>query len=95
MAGVRDMTALCPELRENARKNETVLLHSLAELSQKAVADRLGVSEATVSRMKSEGQLENMSALLAAMGLKLVPCDAEAFTPEYIAALRTLAQRGI
>ena len=95
MSGRCDMTSLCPELRENARKNETAILHSLAELSQKAVADRLGVSEATVSRMKSDGQIENMSALLAAMGLKLVPAASESFTPEYIQALRTLAQRGI
>lgn len=81
--------------RASARKNETAILHALAEVSQKAVADRLGVSESTVSRMKSDGQIENMAGFLAAMGLKVVPERAETFDPAYIDALRTLARRGV
>lgn len=80
---------------ENARKNETTILHALADVGQNNVAERLGVSESTVSRLKSNGEIENMAALLATMGLKVVRQAAEVYEHDYIEALRTLAKKGL
>ncbi len=77
-----------------ARKNEKNILHRLAQVSQIAVSEAMNVSEATVSRLKSE-QVESFSAFLAALELKVVPAAAECYEPAYIAHLRYFAQVGI
>lgn len=77
-----------------ARKNAAAILHRLAQVSQIAVSEALNVSEATVSRLKSE-QVESFTAFLAALELKVVAASAECYEPEYIEHLRYFARVGI
>lgn len=54
------------------------------------MAEAVGVSESTISRFKSE-HLQQVAAILAEVGLKVVPADYQCFEPTYIAALQRLA----
>lgn len=77
-----------------ARKSASQILQRLSSVGQKPIADALGVSEATVSRMKGEG-LESFTALLGALGLKVVPADHKCYAPDYIEHLHYFAKRGM
>lgn len=77
-----------------ARKNASLILRRLAEVSQIVVSEALNVSEATISRLKSK-HLESFTAFLAALGLKVVPASAECYEPGYIEHLRYFAKVGI
>lgn len=77
---------------DRSRKNEKVILSALAETSQAVAATCMGVNESTVSRMK-QGDIEQMSKLLAACGLKVVPVNFQCYPEDEIAALRVLARR--
>lgn len=79
---------------ERARKNEQVVLQALASTGQAELAKSMGVHESTVSRMK-DGGITSFAAALAHLGLKVVPVGVECFDPEYVHALRTLANVGI
>lgn len=79
---------------ERARKNEAVILQSLAAAGQSTVALAMGVNESTVSRMKG-GDIAHAAALLAHCGLKVVPVTAQCFDPDYVDALRELAKHGV
>jgi S-methylmethionine-dependent homocysteine/selenocysteine methylase len=79
---------------ERARKNEQVVLQALAATGQSTVALGMGVNESTVSRMK-DGAISQATALLAHCGLKVVPVGVQCFNPEYVEALKTLAELGI
>lgn len=74
-----------------ARANEKLLLQSLAARSQVRVAELMGVSESTVSRIDKAG----IAALLAACGLKAVPQEMQCFDPDYIHSLKVLAGVGL
>lgn len=78
----------------SARKVHAAILKRLAAVGQVRVAEMLDVSEATVSRLKSE-HLETFAHFLAALGLKAVPADHQCFHPDYIAHLRYFAQYGL
>ncbi len=82
------------ETAERSRKNISIVLQSLAATGQNEVAKAMAVHESTVSRMK-EGGIDTFGSLLAHLGLKVVPVGMECFDPEYVAALRTLANVGI
>lgn len=88
------MTEVSQELRASARKNETVLRNRLAEIGQVKVADKLDVSESTVSRWKDQ-DIERISLYLAALKLKVVPSDAELFDKDEVWAMRILSIRGL
>jgi len=77
-----------------ARKSQTQILQRLASVGQKPVAEALSVSEATVSRMKDTG-VESFTALLGALGLKVVPAEHKCYAPEYIEHLHYFAKRGM
>jgi hypothetical protein len=83
------MSELSPEIAAKARKNETALLHALAETSQVKVAARMGVNESTISRMK-DGEIAKIAAFAAACGLKLVPQDQVLQDRGYVENLRQL-----
>jgi hypothetical protein len=83
------------EPRERARKNLSIVLNAMAEKGQNELAKAMGVAESTISRMKGEGGLEQVVGALAHLGLKVVPVGYECYDPEYVAALRTLANVGI
>lgn len=72
-----------------SRKIERAVLHALAEHGQAHAALIMGVSESTVSRMK-DGQLEALSRLLAAVGLKVVPAHYKCLDPVKAQAMVTL-----
>jgi len=77
---------------DRARKNEKVILSALADTGQLVAANCMGVSESTVSRMKS-GDIEQAGKLLAACGLKVVPVGFHCYPEDEIEALRILARR--
>lgn len=79
---------------ERSRKNAQVVLQALAATGQNELAKSMGVHESTISRMK-DGGIETYCAALAHLGLKVVPVGVECYDPEYVAALRTLANVGI
>lgn len=59
--------------------------------TQRNVAQVLGVSEATVSRIKTE-KLEDAITLLYHLGFKVVPQDMKCYPAEYVQALHTMAR---
>ena len=59
--------------------------------TQRNVAQVLGVSEATVSRIKTE-KLEDAMTLLYHLGFKVVPHDAKCYPADYVQALHTMAR---
>jgi transcriptional regulator with XRE-family HTH domain len=81
-----------------ARKSERIVLRQLAKVGQLAVADAMGVSESTVSRMKDRdekggpSQIQKWCKALAAMGLKIVPSHYKCFDQKEIEALFVLAK---
>lgn len=84
---------LADHITDRTRKNHTVLLNAIAEVGQNRIADLLGESDTTISRFKAE--LERCAAIMAAVGLKLVPEGRQYLGEEYLTALQTLAKRGI
>lgn len=61
--------------KERARKGYSLVLRELADPGrQSGIAAAMGVSESTVSRIKSE-RLEEAITLLSYLGLKVVPAD--------------------
>lgn len=81
-------------IRAAARRNHSMLLRSISDVSQKRIAALIGVSETTMSEVKNE-QLERIAALIAACGLKLSPVTHQTFDESYISALKTLASVGL
>lgn len=88
------MAESCNANPESARKSQSTILQRLASIGQKPVADALAVSEATVSRMKSEG-VESFTGFLAALGLKVVPTANVCYPPEHIEHLEYFARIGM
>ncbi len=80
------------DISERTRKNFSTILQGLASAGQASVSRHLGVSESTVSRMKSEGELEDLAKLLAACGLKVVPQGYRCAKPEIIEAAMVFAR---
>lgn len=84
------MSDINPALRGNTKRAQSAILRGMAGVTQKRVAELVGISESVLSEWKS-GQLERCAAIVAACGLRLVPCTDKTFSDEYIAALRTLS----
>lgn len=81
-------------IRTRTRRNLALLMRCLAEVSQKRVASLIGVSETTLSDMKTD-HLERFAALAAACGLKLVPITEETYDESIISAMKTLSVLGL
>ena len=73
---------------------QTAILARMAEVGQARVAEAAGVSDATVSRWK-DGALEQAARILAALGLKVVPVEAQVQDPAYMASLEHLASMAL
>lgn len=70
----------------------SIVLRALAQPgSQADIAQQLGLSESTVSRLKNE-HLEPLCGMLALAGLKIVPADVRYCRPEQLNALLVLAR---
>lgn len=85
------MAPLSAAVAETARKNERAVLHALARISQTRVAESMGVSDSTITRLK-DGGIEQAALLLAACGLKVVPTGMRCFREDKVHALLTLAR---
>ena len=83
------MNELSNSMVERSRKIERVILHAIADKGQAAIADGIGTSESTVSRLK-DGQIETLSKVLAACGLKVVPSEYKCIDPQKAQAMVTL-----
>ena len=81
-------------MEQLARKNLTLTLQALAQVGQTEIARILGISDATVSRIKSE-RLEEVVKVLAACGLKVVPQDYHGDHCEFMDAALMFACYGI
>lgn len=80
------------DAKKLAKANLTRVLSRLSESGrQTAIATVMGVSESTVSRLKNE-HLDSFCELLAHAGLKIIPAEMQAYPPEKIGALLTLAK---
>lgn len=77
-------------IRGAARRNHTLLLRGLAEVSQKKVAELIGVSPATMTDLKTD-HLERFCALVAACGLRFSKTTDVTYDESYVGALKTLA----
>lgn len=73
-----------------SRNNFSLLLQKIDHVTETAIADVFQVHKSTVSRWKTEGDVEHMAQLLAALGLQVVPIE-HAFDPKVVQALMTLA----
>lgn len=72
---------------ERARKTVQLVLQRLQEPGMGiALATSMGVSESTISRIKSE-RLEEVAQLLAHLGLKVVPAEFKCVDPAAYAFL--------
>lgn len=77
---------------ERSRKAHSRLLTAMQEPgTQRNLAQILGISEATVSRIKNE-KLEDALTLVYQLGFKVVPGDHECVPVEYLQALRVMAK---
>lgn len=88
-----DALSLSHDVR--ARKNLSAVLQASASVGGVAIAKALDVSEATVSRMRSDGDLERYCTLLAVCGLKVVPITMKCYDAEVIGAIFVLARRNL
>lgn len=78
---------------ETARKGVQLALQRLQEGGKAgAVAVAMGVSDSTVSRIKTE-RLEEVVTMLAHLGLKVVPGDFRCVNPEAYAFLTSTHER--
>lgn len=83
------MSELSNSMLERSRKIERAILHALADKGQATVGTDIGASESTVSRLK-DGQIETLSKVLAACGLKVVPSEYKCIDPRKAQAMVTL-----
>lgn len=69
-----------PEYEPLARLNERRVLARIESFGGNTVADRMGVSESTVSRFKN-GELVQWCGFLSALGLRVVDQAAKCYKP--------------
>jgi AraC-like DNA-binding protein len=86
------MSALSSTPAERSRKAHAMVLQAMQDPgTQRTVAQVLGVSESTVSRIKSE-KLEDALTLITHLGFKVVPQSMHCYPEDYVRALHTMAK---
>jgi DNA-binding XRE family transcriptional regulator len=86
------MSTLCCTPAERARIAHSRVLRTLQEPgTQRNLAQAMGVSESTISRVKTE-KLEDALALLYQLGFKVVPSDRQCVPADYLHALQVMAR---
>lgn len=86
------MSELSTPPSERARKAYGRVLQAMQDPgSQRNVAQVLGVSESTVSRIKTE-KLEDAIALMTVLGFKVVDQSMRCYPEDYVQALHTMAR---
>lgn len=87
------MTEVSKTPAETTRKGVQLALQALQEPAKAvSVAAAMGVSESTVSRIKTE-RLEEVVTFLAHLGLKVVPTEFKCVNPEAYAFLTSTHRR--
>lgn len=79
--------ALSAEQIARARKNLSEILRCAAIEGQEKLGAAIGKDSTTVSKMFSDGRIEQFATLLAAMGLKVVSEKYRCIDPDTLAAL--------
>lgn len=69
------------------RKSDATVCKRLQSAGQNRVAELVGVSESTVSRFVSNGDLKRAIEILAAAGIKCVPSEFRCFDPKDVEVL--------
>ncbi len=86
------MGSLCTPAVERSRKAYSRVLQALQEPgTARNLAQVMGVSEATISRVKTE-KLEDALALVYQLGFKVVEQDRNCVPADYLAALQVMAR---
>ena len=88
------MSEVSQDVRESARKIETQLRNALADMGQARVADKMNISESTISRMK-DADIEKFALFIAALNLNIVGKDQRVVSATDLQVLRHLAARGL
>ena len=88
------MAEVSQDVRESARKIETALRNALADMGQARVADKMNVSESTVSRMK-DSSIEQFALFAAALNLNIVGKDQHVISATDLQALKHFAARDL
>ena len=88
------MSEVSQDVRETARKIETLLRNALAEMGQARVADKMNVSESTVSRMK-DTDIEKFALFMAAINVGVQPPGFRLISERDLTALKHIAARGL
>jgi hypothetical protein len=83
-----------PEISKLARDNAVAIRNALHMTGQNRVAALVGVHETSISRWK-DARPDEVAAILAACGLKVVPKDAPFLAVDHHLALLTLARIGL
>jgi Bacteriophage CII protein len=92
MAEVSDLThASARNLSPRARKHLQLILQAIEREGQRPVAEKLGVHESTITRLKEH--LPNLVALLDALAIKAVPTAMKCYDPKDIDTLLHLARK--
>jgi ABC-type sugar transport system ATPase subunit len=85
------MAAVNPIPDETARKIVRLIFQRLSSVGQNTVAEALATSESTVSRLKES--TPQFAAMLAKLGLKVVPAEVQCYDPKTLAAILELAKQ--
>ena len=88
------MAEVSQDVRESARKIETTLRNQLAEMGQARVADKMNVSESTISRMK-DADIDKFALFIAAINCNIVGKDQRVVSASDLQVLKHLAARGL
>lgn len=73
-----------------ARHNFSVILRAMGGISQAEIAERMGVHPSTVSRLKSNGDLERACQILAACGFELPSEEKQLYDKTFVESLQVL-----
>ena len=94
------MSTINPSIVEGMRRNRAAILRALSAMTQARVAEQMGISEATLCRMKDSvgdkpSDIDRLASLLAACGLVAQPVTNKSISAERLAALHVLAREAL
>lgn len=88
------MAEISESVRRGGQRILSTLLRAIADVSQVRVADRVGISESSLSDFKRE-HMERLCFVIAAAQLNVVDASAKNYTDQEIEALLPLAAIGL
>ncbi len=85
------MAAVSPTPPENARKIASTIFQALSRTGQNQVAQALGTSDSSVSRLKD--QVPQIAGMLDCLGLKVVPREMRCYDERTLSSILELARQ--